>query len=258
MSNATIHVFDSQRMPYLILQDDGSLLVLHGVNPPDSEVDYYGIEIPITRSVEPGEVVSYQVKLTPLYLVDHYERHRTPTDLHGVVVVHCLLGWGETPILVSERQKKSVNFLLNWQHLVNADPIQVNLPNLRCLSCSVTQERRWCVCCRLDGKKVQLVGIYRKRLVYKKKPRPFDQTAPVFTGHIFIEVEGSPQVYNPYQPPDARSMVRLGLEPRPSAEIERFVDQKVTVEGKLLICVSSLAPPPEVAQVAQTSSIARV
>ncbi len=128
MSNATVHVFDSQRMPYLIMQDDKSLLVLHGVNPPDPEVDYYSIEIPITRPVEPEEVVSYQVRLTPLYVSDHYERHTTPTNLHGLVAVHCQVGWGETPILISEQHKKSINFLLNWQHLAKAEQIQVKLP----------------------------------------------------------------------------------------------------------------------------------
>jgi hypothetical protein len=104
---------------------------------------------------------------------------------------------------------------------------------------------------RLDGQQVRLVGIYRKHLMYKKKPRPFDNTPPVFTGHIFIEVEGSPEVYSPYQLPDAKSMVRLGLQPRSPEEIERFVDKKVIVEGKLLVDVSSLTPSPEVAQAAQ-------
>lgn len=129
ITNATtVHIFDSNRMPYLILQDDGSLLVLHGVNPPDPERDYYAIEIPITRPVAPGEEVGYQVKLTPLYLSDHYGKHRTPTDLHGSIKVQCQIGWGETPILASERHKKSINFLLDWQRLVDAEPIQVNFP----------------------------------------------------------------------------------------------------------------------------------
>jgi len=104
---------------------------------------------------------------------------------------------------------------------------------------------------RLDGHRVQLVGIYRKRLIHKKKPSPMDNSPPLFMGHVFIEVEGSPQVYDQYQAPDSRSMVRLGLQPRPPEEVDRFVDKKVIVEGKLLVDVSSLAPPPDVAQVAE-------
>ena len=103
----------------------------------------------------------------------------------------------------------------------------------------------------LDGQVVRLVGIYRKRLVHKKKPSRWDNSPPIFMGYIVIEVEGSPLEYDPYQMPEARSIVRLGLEPRPSEEVERFVDKKVMVEGKLMIDVSSLAPPPDVAQVSQ-------
>ncbi len=34
-------------------------------------------------------------------------------------------------------------------------------------------------------------------------------------------------------------------------DLEQFVDKKVIVEGKLMIDVSSLAPPPDVAQVSE-------
>lgn len=128
ISDSTIHIFDSPRMPYLLQQEDGSLIVLHGVNPPDPDIDYYGIEIPITQPVEPGEVVSYEVSLQPLYLKDHYETQREPTELHGSVTVHCQVGWGGTPILASERHKKSINFLLDWQNITEAEPTEVNLP----------------------------------------------------------------------------------------------------------------------------------
>ena len=128
ISDSTIYIFDSPRMPYVLLQEDGWLVVLHGVNPPDPEIDYYGIEIPTTKPVEPGEIVSYEVNFVPLYLKDHYETQRTPTELHGSVTVRCQVGWGETPILASERHKISINSLLEWQHITEGEPIEVNLP----------------------------------------------------------------------------------------------------------------------------------
>ncbi|MBE9129620.1 MULTISPECIES: hypothetical protein [unclassified Coleofasciculus] len=128
VSDSTIHIFDSQRMPYLLQQDDETLVVLHGVNSPDPDKDYYAIEIPITKPVEPGEVVNYEVSLMPLYLKDHYETQRNPTELQGSVTVRCQVGWGETPILASERHTKSINSLLEWQHITEAEPIEVKLP----------------------------------------------------------------------------------------------------------------------------------
>ena len=73
-------------------------------------------------------MVSYEVSLIPLYLKDHYQAQRKPTELHGSLTVHCQVGWGETPILASERQKMSINTLLNWQHIIEAEAIEVNLP----------------------------------------------------------------------------------------------------------------------------------
>lgn len=128
VSNKAMHIFDNQNMPYLILQEDGSLLVLHGVNPPEPNTEYPFIEIPITRSIEPGEIVSHQVKLKPLYLADHYKMDRTPTDLHRSVTVYCQVAWSETPILASQRHKTSINSLLKWQKFISSQPIHINFP----------------------------------------------------------------------------------------------------------------------------------
>jgi hypothetical protein len=128
VSTALVHVFDSPRMPYIFIQEDGSLLVLHGVHPPDPDLDYYGIEIPITRPLPPGEVMECKVSLTPLYLKNHYEEEREPADLHGQVIVHCNVGWGERPILISERHTLSIEMLLAWQHIAHAEAVRVYLP----------------------------------------------------------------------------------------------------------------------------------
>ena len=79
----TIHIFDSPRMPYFILQDDGTLLILHGVHAPNPEIDYGMIEIPLTRPLQPGASVSWQIDLVPLNLKNHYEAEREPADIHG-------------------------------------------------------------------------------------------------------------------------------------------------------------------------------
>jgi hypothetical protein len=125
-SDRTVHLFDSDRMPYFITGDDG-LLVLYGVNPPDPDTDYYMIEIPTTRPLEAGETVEHDVSLDPLFLRDHYETAREPTSLRGTVTVRCEVGWGETPIEPSERHLYSIETVLAWQKLASAEPVDVEL-----------------------------------------------------------------------------------------------------------------------------------
>jgi len=132
VSDATLHIFDSWRMPYL-LEQDGDLLILYGVNPPDPNMEYYMIEIPTTKILPPGEQVEIQVGLTPLRLGDHYSlpRERNPAvTKHGTVTVHCEVGWGRTPILPSpeEQNVRNINHLIEWQQLSRAEPIQVRFP----------------------------------------------------------------------------------------------------------------------------------
>ncbi|WP_028065421.1 hypothetical protein [Solirubrobacter soli] len=120
--DATVHVLDGERMPYLI-RDDAGLLVLFGVNPPDPEVDYYGVEIPTTRPLEPGATIEHDVSLDPLYLRDHYETQREPTPLPRPVTVRCEVGYGDTPILRSERHLYSIESVIAWQKLASAPPV---------------------------------------------------------------------------------------------------------------------------------------
>ena len=125
-SERTVHVFDSERMPYFIA-DDAGLLVLYGVNPPDPDTDYYGIEIPTTRPLAAGAAVDHDVSLDPLFLRDHYETAREPLALRGTVRVRCEVGWGETPIEPSERHLYSIESVLAWQRLAAAPPVEVEL-----------------------------------------------------------------------------------------------------------------------------------
>jgi hypothetical protein len=126
MAPDTVHVFDSPRMPYVILQPDGSLLVLQGVNAPDPNTDYVLIEIPVTKAIALGERWAQEVSLSPVVLADYYGKVRTATFLHGRMYVHCHVAWGRTPILDSDRSRFSVNKLLEWQHWAQAASIEVD------------------------------------------------------------------------------------------------------------------------------------
>lgn len=125
-SPTTIHIFDSSRMPYRIMEDDKTLLILYGVNPPDPNKFYYGIEIPLTRPLRTGEEVSVSVDINPLYLGDHYESHRQPTLLHGRITVIGQVGWGMTPIVAADRPRMSIQRLLDWQSLSSSEPITLD------------------------------------------------------------------------------------------------------------------------------------
>ena len=122
----TLHIFDSARMPYLILQADGSLLVLHGVHAPDPDIDYPLIEIPLTQPLAPGAPWQASVPLSPLVLADHYAASRSGTVLAGPVTVHFQLAWGTTPILHADHVRLSIAELLAWQNLAAAEPLTVD------------------------------------------------------------------------------------------------------------------------------------
>lgn len=124
VSNKTVHILDGRFMPYRILQDDGSLLILQGVTPPDPRIRYFAIEIPPSRPVAPEEIVSYQVKLKPLYLEDHYDYQSKPTDLQGLVKVRCQVAWNEEPV---SDKIRAINTLLDWQNLTSPTTIEVKM-----------------------------------------------------------------------------------------------------------------------------------
>lgn len=88
---------------------------------------------------------------------------------------------------------------------------------------------------RLDGQRVVLVGVYRKRMVAKKMGQPATQ----FYGHVQIELTGNATDYDPSARDGAPALVRLGTDKRPEAEIAELSDQPVRVEGRVV-----LEPPP--------------
>jgi hypothetical protein len=124
-SGAAVHLLDGARMPYLIREAGGTLLVLFGVNAPDPELDYFGIEIPVTRPLGRGDSIRHRVELSPLELHDHYQAERSPTELHGTVQVRCEVGWTEQPIADEDRPRLSITALIERQHLAAAEPVPV-------------------------------------------------------------------------------------------------------------------------------------
>jgi hypothetical protein len=84
---------------------------------------------------------------------------------------------------------------------------------------------------RLDGQRVVLVGIYRKRMVAKKK----GQSATEFYGHAQIELTGKATDYDRSAWDGALAIVRIGTDKRPDDEFARLADQPVAVEGRLVL-----------------------
>lgn len=95
---------------------------------------------------------------------------------------------------------------------------------------------------RLDGQRVRVIGVYRRELVARKQGE-----APThFLGTVQLELEGKATDYDAKKWKDLGALISLGADPRPADEVTRFADQKVAVEGKLL-----LRPAPTDPDVAQ-------
>lgn len=127
VSDQPLHVFDSARMPYL-LDEQGTLVVLHGVSPPPDDRDLNGIEIPTTRVLQPGDALSFDVSLVPLRLHGHYGDEPPHPARHGAATVMCRVGYGATPIDAAARAHMSITRLLTWQQLASSQPVTVQLP----------------------------------------------------------------------------------------------------------------------------------
>jgi len=84
-----------------------------------------------------------------------------------------------------------------------------------------------------DGQIVQIEGVYRRRLEELAMPRPGRLAPPpVFRGFVLIELTGG----DPGLPPE----IQLGQTERPDEEVARLADQRVRVQGRLLLDPDSL------------------
>jgi len=127
VSGQPVHVFDSPRMPYL-LDDGGTLIVLHGVSPPPEDRELNAIETPTTRVLAPGDALVFEIPLVPLRLHNHYGDEPSQPPRHGAATVVCRVGYGTTPIDAAARAHTSITALLAWQQLASSRPAAVQLP----------------------------------------------------------------------------------------------------------------------------------
>jgi hypothetical protein len=125
ISSQPVQVFDSPRMPYLI-EDHGTLVVLHGVSRPGDRV-LGAIEIPPTRALPPGETLAFDVALAPLKLRSHYGDEIVAT-LHGAAPIVCRVAHGTTPIDAAARAHMSITALLAWQQFDASLTLVARLP----------------------------------------------------------------------------------------------------------------------------------
>jgi hypothetical protein len=84
---------------------------------------------------------------------------------------------------------------------------------------------------RFDGQRVVLVGIYRKRMVPKKKGQPATQ----FYGQVQIELTGKATDYDETAWDAALAVVQVGTDMRPAEEVKQLADKQVAVEGRLVL-----------------------
>ena len=127
VSGRELHVFDSARMPYL-LEEGGTLVVLHGVPPPPEDRDLNIIEIPTTRALGAGETLAFEVPLVPLRLRGHYGDEPPGPARHGEATVVCRVAHGATPIDAGARARTTIQALLAWQKLESSRPVTVRFP----------------------------------------------------------------------------------------------------------------------------------
>ncbi len=125
----TIHILDGRHMPYQLALDPTTLVILHGVNPPEPGKLYNMIDIPLTRPLAAGQRFGGEVVLPTGTLRDHFRRHPIPASLaHGTIQVRCEVGWGVSPITAANRLQMTMPRLLAWQQIARYGPISVTLP----------------------------------------------------------------------------------------------------------------------------------
>jgi hypothetical protein len=127
ISGQPLNVFASPRMPYL-LDEAGTLVVLHGVSPPPEDRELNAIEIPTTRVLAPGDALSFDVPLVPLRLRGHYGDEPPAPARHGAATVVCRVAHGATPIDAAARARTAIGALLAWQRLESSPPVVVRFP----------------------------------------------------------------------------------------------------------------------------------
>ena len=130
-SKNTLHMIASlsqkKKQPYL-LKSEGVLEVIYGVNAQDPDIDYFGVEIPTTRPLKPGEVFKEHVQIIPLMQRDHFGHDLNETPLQGELNVMCRFAFMRTPIETSMLNAISLHQIMGWLEEVEPIKLKVDLP----------------------------------------------------------------------------------------------------------------------------------
>lgn len=127
VSSETVHVFDSKRLPYLLLEDDGGLVLLYGVHPAPPLKNFNMVEIPTTRPLLPGDSLVFEAALEPLVLANHFEVLPTPAGIDGEHRLVGRVGWLPAPVTRDMVHRVALPWLLGQQRTVDAAPVTVAL-----------------------------------------------------------------------------------------------------------------------------------
>lgn len=130
-SEQTLHMIASvssnKKQPY-VMMNEGALEVIFGINEPDPDIDYFGVEIPFTRPLGPGEVYKEEVQIIPLTQREHFGYDQEVTPLRGDVRVVCRFAVLRAPIEASQRHTLSLQQVLDQHEWAKPIELTVTVP----------------------------------------------------------------------------------------------------------------------------------
>jgi hypothetical protein len=122
-----IHIIDNGRVPYELIEDERTLVILHGLHPPPVNSTFM-FGVPRTRPLAPGDVHAGKVTWPKRVTQDHYGPSVTPVTLRqGTIHVRCEAGWWHVPVTDPPPFVPYVQ-LRDSQQLVRYGPFDVTLP----------------------------------------------------------------------------------------------------------------------------------
>jgi hypothetical protein len=125
----TIYLVANGRAPYQRARGPNTLVIFHGVHRPIDNVYPTATESPLLGAVAPGATIRGSVSWPKRALFDHYRgRLAPPSLLHGVIRIYCDVGWWTVPFNQGELADTALGTLVDSQQLLEAGPIEVELP----------------------------------------------------------------------------------------------------------------------------------
>lgn len=124
-----VHLLRTERMPYVIVDAPDRVKLAWSIQPQDPDLDYYGIEIPITLALAPGAVERGEVTLkVPLEVHDHFSQpHPHGGSLAPRVALVAEFGYIHRAIAPAARVSQPYAPLVDEQQRVTSPPVTVDL-----------------------------------------------------------------------------------------------------------------------------------